>query len=243
MVLLLAVPCFAEAPPATPSFTVDEDTIFIQGKIDAYTAAKVESKLRQLQKKKLFKPSNVNIVIDSGGGSVIAGIKIIRLLDNLNATVNCLVDNFAASMAAMILETCDNRFVLADSIVMFHEASGGFQGPFNIMKTRQGFVYELVESYERRVAARLNLTFREYKEQIVSEMWLLGNHAVVANAADFLLKGITCELRNCNPALNTKSALASTQDTQDPFKDLDWITENFVEEVEAIYNDRCEEVK
>ena len=67
----------------------------------------------------------VSLIIDSPGGSIIAGNLIINAVDNLKSKgiqVNCYVTGMAASMAFQILLHCSNRYALPYSMFLWHSA-------------------------------------------------------------------------------------------------------------------------
>lgn len=74
----------------------------------------------------------VNIIIDSPGGSVYAGWFFIRNMQKIQAvgvTINCYVDGMAASMAYQILAFCNNRYATPHSMLLWHPVRvGGLRG-------------------------------------------------------------------------------------------------------------------
>lgn len=67
----------------------------------------------------------INLVINSPGGSVLAGLQVveaIHIAQERGVVVRCAVTNLAASMAFLILAECDERYALANSLLLFHPA-------------------------------------------------------------------------------------------------------------------------
>lgn len=65
----------------------------------------------------------VFVVIDSPGGSVIAGVKFIQAIDRVRSRgvpVYCAVTGMAMSMATHILAACSYRYALPTSLIMWH---------------------------------------------------------------------------------------------------------------------------
>lgn len=79
-------------------------------------------------------PSKIQLVINSPGGSVVAGFLFLDRLTALKqrgTAVECYVAEVAASMAFQILLQCDSRYVLDTSFLLWHRARvfiGGFGG-------------------------------------------------------------------------------------------------------------------
>lgn len=73
------------------------------------------------------------VLLNSLGGDVPIGENIIRLFNHVRGnggSVDAYVSSVAASMAAGIFESADNRFVLDDSVMMWHAARPNLDSPF-----------------------------------------------------------------------------------------------------------------
>jgi ATP-dependent protease ClpP protease subunit len=100
------------------------NTIIIDQPIVSDTMAPVMDKMNKfLVQKKV--PSEINLIIDSPGGSVYTGFKFIVQMKALQAqgtVIKCYVPGLAASMAFHILLHCDERTVLQESALLWHRA-------------------------------------------------------------------------------------------------------------------------
>lgn len=65
---------------------------------------------------------DVALAIDSPGGSVFAGLKLLRAMDAFAGKITAEVGVMAASMAAFIALACDEIHLTKDSFVMTHQA-------------------------------------------------------------------------------------------------------------------------
>lgn len=80
----------------------------------------------------------INILINSPGGSVFAGIQLveaIHIAQNRGVTIRCAVSTMAASMAFIILAECDERYAFSNSLLLFHPASVGIM--FGVLRAEQ----------------------------------------------------------------------------------------------------------
>jgi ATP-dependent Clp protease protease subunit len=93
--------------------------------IDDRIATELIAKLLFLEKQSTQEP--ITLYIHSPGGSVAAGIAIIRTIETLQATVCTLCVRQAHSMAAIILAAGSrgSRGAMTDSIIAFSRISGG----------------------------------------------------------------------------------------------------------------------
>lgn len=127
----------------------------------------------------------IYLVIDSPGGSIMAGIAFI---DAAKQTKNLrTVSIFAASMASAIVEALPGeRLITPVGIMMFHRAAGGFSGQFETgeLESQLDLVKTIVRTMEGVSAARMKLTLADYKQKVINQYWLLATQAVQNHAAD-----------------------------------------------------------
>jgi ATP-dependent protease ClpP protease subunit len=132
------------------------------------------------------KKKELLIYIHSGGGSVFSMNRIISTMRASGKTFTCIA-RFAASAAFMIFEHCDNRYVMEDSILMSHNASGGFYGEFPRIRTQLTLWEKIVEKSERTIAKKMGMKYEDYKTEINKEMWMEYTTALQRKAADVLV--------------------------------------------------------
>ena len=127
------------------------------------------------------------LVLDSPGGSVMAGLNFIQLIKSIPQKVSCIA-MFAASMAHGILQQCTgDRYVTENGMIMIHRARGTVSGQFNDgeMESRLKFWKQVVTSMEAKNAARQGITLEEYKRLAKDEYWCFGAECVHNNVADY----------------------------------------------------------
>jgi ATP-dependent Clp protease protease subunit len=105
-----------------------ERIIFVVGPIDDGIANLVVAQLLYLESENADK--DVQLYINSPGGSVTAGLAIYDTMQFLNCDVSTLCVGQAASMGAFLLAggAKGKRYCLPNSRVMIHQPSGGSQG-------------------------------------------------------------------------------------------------------------------
>lgn len=129
----------------------------------------------------------VYLLINSPGGSVLDGASIVSAIQAAKGPVYTICLQFCASMASIIFETGTKRYMVDRSILMFHEAAGGLQGPFNQMKSRLRFFDRIVNKLDYEIASRIGIDPEVFKAQLANELWLDGEDAVRQNYADSLV--------------------------------------------------------
>lgn len=108
------------------SMMLDQRTVFIVGEINDELATSVVAELLYLQAKN--PKGEINLYINSPGGSVTAGLAIYDTMRHISCPVHTLCLGQACSMAAVLLAAGDKRSLLPSSRVMIHQPSGGAEG-------------------------------------------------------------------------------------------------------------------
>ncbi|MDQ2933252.1 MAG: ATP-dependent Clp protease proteolytic subunit [bacterium] len=105
-----------------------ENVIFLGGPIDDHVANLIIAQLLFLQSEDPKK--EIQLYINSGGGSVTAGLAIVDTMMHIKNDISTVCVGMAASMAAVILScgTKGKRVALPNSEVMIHQPSGGMEG-------------------------------------------------------------------------------------------------------------------
>lgn len=102
--------------------------IFVDGEINDLTADLVVAQLLFLESQDPER--DINIYINSPGGSVTAGLAIYDTIQHIKSDVQTICLGQAASMGALLLTcgTAGKRLALPSSRVMIHQPWGGVQG-------------------------------------------------------------------------------------------------------------------
>lgn len=105
-----------------------ERVVFVVGPIDDHMANLIVAQLLFLESENPDK--DINLYINSPGGSVTAGLSIYYTMEFIKPDVATMCIGQAASMGAVLLAggTQGKRFALPHSRVMIHQPLGGFQG-------------------------------------------------------------------------------------------------------------------
>ena len=137
-----------------------------------------------------FKSSNkTNLIvhINSPGGSVMEGNKIITLLQQ--QPVICVAEK-AYSMAFAILQACQCRFVLRHSTLMQHQMSTMLMDEIEKINSYVAFLNEISNDLIEFQSERIGISPEEFKEKILNDWWMTAKGAVEQNCADDVLFSI-----------------------------------------------------
>jgi ATP-dependent Clp protease, protease subunit len=107
---------------------------------------------------------DINVYINSPGGSVTAGLAIYDTMQFLTCDVNTYCMGMAASMGSVLLcaGTKGKRYALPNSTVMIHQVSGGAQGTASDVERTVEFMYGLKK--------RLNAILAKHTGQTVEQI-------------------------------------------------------------------------
>jgi len=105
-----------------------ERVVFLVGPVDDHTANVIVAQLLFLESENPEK--DINLYINSPGGSVSAGLAIYDTMQFIKPDVSTMCVGQAASMGALLLTAGANgkRYCLPHSRVMIHQPLGGYQG-------------------------------------------------------------------------------------------------------------------
>lgn len=154
------------------------------------------------------------LLINSPGGSVLDGVAIVSAMQAAKVPVYTVCLQLCASMAAIIFEAGSKRLMVDRSIVMFHEAAGGFQGQFNQMKSRMRAFDRLTAKLDYEIAKRVGIDPELFKSQLGNEIWLDAEDAVNQHFADGLVNANIEGASSASPVQQksqTKSLFEKTQ--------------------------------
>ena len=104
---------------------LNDRIILLWGEIDDYQCELIKANLLYLES--IDEESDINIYINSGGGSVYSGLGLLDVMDFIKPKISTVNTGLAASMAAVILCSGDKglRKSLKRSRTMIHQPIGG----------------------------------------------------------------------------------------------------------------------
>ena len=113
---------------------LDDRIIFLSGEINDAVANTVVAQLIYLEGKDPTK--DINLYINSPGGSVSAGMAIYDTMNYIKCDVSTICIGMAASMGAFLLSSGarGKRYALPNSEIMIHQPLGGAQGQASDIK-------------------------------------------------------------------------------------------------------------
>lgn len=137
--------------------------------------------------------TDLDVHINSGGGSVIEGLNIYNLLKRHQANVTVYIGGIAASMGSVIAMAGDLISIPKNALMMVHNPWGGAIGDADELRKVADILDKMKTSLVGIYAERSGLDTDRLNELLNDETWLNGEEAVELGLADEVEGEITDE--------------------------------------------------
>jgi len=162
--------------------------VFLDGEIHDLSADLVVAQLLFLDGQETEK--DINLYINSPGGSVTAGLAIYDTIQHLKSNVQTICLGQAASMAALILTagTAGKRMVLPSSRVLIHQPWGGAQGQARDIGIQSREIIRLKKMTIQYFADHTGKSIEQIAADMERDLYMSAEDAVAYGIADSILK-------------------------------------------------------
>jgi ATP-dependent Clp protease protease subunit len=162
--------------------------IFLGTAIDDGVANSIIAQLLFLQMEDGKK--DINVYINSPGGSVTAGLAIYDTMQFLTCDVNTYCIGMAASMGAVLLAagTKGKRFALPNSDIMIHQVSGGAQGTASDVERTVEFMFKLKKRLIRILADHTGKSVDQVKDDSDRDYYMTADEAKSYGVVDEVVR-------------------------------------------------------
>ena len=157
---------------------LEERIIFITGEINDAVANTVVAELLYLEAKDSTK--DIDIYINSPGGSVTSGLAIYDTMNFIKCDVSTICIGMAASMAAFLLSsgTKGKRYALPSSEIMLHQPLGGAQGQASDIKIQAEHILALKKKLNSVLAANTGKPVEQIENDTDRDNYLTAEDAL-----------------------------------------------------------------
>ncbi len=165
-----------------------ERVIFLVGPIDDYVANVVVAQLLFLESENPDK--DINLYINSPGGSVTAGLAIYDTMRFLKPDVSTMVIGQAASMGAFLLAAGEKgkRYALPNSRVMIHQPSGGTQGQASDIEIQAKEILYLRKRLNEELASNTGQPIERIERDVERDLFFNAQDAKAYGLIDGVLE-------------------------------------------------------
>ncbi|MEM6911250.1 MAG: ATP-dependent Clp protease proteolytic subunit [Verrucomicrobiota bacterium] len=164
--------------------------IFIGSEIDPYNQVS-NSVIAQLLFLQMQDPKkDINIYINSPGGSVSSGLAIYDTMQFVSCDINTYCIGMAASMGAVLLAagSAGKRFALPNADIMIHQVSGGAQGTASDVERTVEHMYSLKRRLNAILARHTGKTVEQVERDADRDHWLSAPEAAEYGLVDRVLE-------------------------------------------------------
>ena len=157
---------------------LEERIIFITGEINDAVANTVVAELLYLEAKDSTK--DIDIYINSPGGSVTSGLAIYDTMNFIKCDVSTICIGMAASMAAFLLSSGKKgkRYALPSSEIMIHQPLGGAQGQASDIKIQAEHILALKKKLNSVLAANTGKPIEQIEKDTDRDNYLTAEDAL-----------------------------------------------------------------
>ncbi len=161
--------------------------IFLGVAVDDYVANVIQAQLLFLES--TDPKRDVQMFINSPGGSVISGMGIYDTMQYVSPDVATICTSLAASMGAVLLTagTKSKRSCLPHARVMIHQPSGGMQGQFSDMEINYNLIRKLRDELYAILAEHTGKTVEEIETDSDRDNWMTAQEALEYGLIDEVL--------------------------------------------------------
>ena len=164
-----------------------ERIVLLCDEVNDVTASLVVAQLLFLDSEDPTK--DIQLYINSPGGSVTAGLAIYDTMQLVRADVSTICMGMAASMGAFLLAggAKGKRYVLPNAEVMIHQPSGGSQGQATDMKIQAEHILATKERLNRILAENTGKPIEVIEKDTDRDNWLTAEEAVAYGLVDEII--------------------------------------------------------
>ena len=128
----------AQGTPPDKHIAVHENKIYYYAGVSRDSVAELNKKIGELETKSLtlsnnldIQPPTLKLFINSGGGSITAGISSMDTILRCRVPVHTYVDGFCASAGTFLSVVGEKRFMSRNSYMLIHQLSSNFWGKYS----------------------------------------------------------------------------------------------------------------
>ena len=161
--------------------------IIISGEIDDASSNTVVAELLYLDS---INHNDINIYINSPGGSVTAGMAIYDTMNFIESDVSTICVGMAASMGAFLLSSGKKgkRYALENSEIMIHQPLGGVQGQATEIKIAAERILKLKEKLNIILSKNTGKPLNQVEQDTERDYYLSSKEALDYGIVDKIIE-------------------------------------------------------
>lgn len=152
--------------------------IFLGTEVNDYTANVIQAQLLYLDS--IDSERDINIYLNTPGGSVYAGLGIYDTMQFISSRVATICTGMAASMGAVLLVAGEKgmRAALPHSRVMIHQPLGGIQGQASDIEITAREILKLKDELYQIISDHSGQTMEKIRQDADRDYWMKAQEAL-----------------------------------------------------------------
>ena len=165
---------------------LEDRIILLSGEIDDNLSNIIVSELLYLDS---INHEDINIYINSPGGSITSGMAIYDTMNFIKSDVSTICVGMAASMAAFLLSSGKKgkRYSLKNAEVMIHQPLGGAQGQATEIKIAAERILRIKDKMNKILARNTNKDVKEIEKDTERDYFMTSDEALSYGIIDKIL--------------------------------------------------------
>ena len=161
--------------------------IFVGGPVEDHMADLIMAQLLFLESENPTK--DIQMYINSPGGSVSAGLAIYDTMNHIKPDVSTICMGMAASMGAFLLAggTKGKRFALPNARMMIHQVMGGAEGQASDIEIQAKEILYIKQRLNEILAKNTGQKLEKIEKDTDRNFWMSGTDAVEYGLIDKVL--------------------------------------------------------
>lgn len=161
-----------------------ERIILLSDEVNDVTASLVVAQMLYLESEDPDK--DIQLYINSPGGSVTAGFAIYDTMQHVRPDVQTICVGMAASMGAFLLAagTKGKRFALPNSEIMIHQPLGGAQGQATDIKIRTEWLLKIKDKINRILSEKTGQPLEKIERDVERDFFMSAEDAKLYGIID-----------------------------------------------------------
>ena len=172
---------------------VHENKIYYYASVNRESAAELNKKIGEIESKSLtlantldIDPPTLKILINSGGGSITAGISSMDTILRSKVPIHTYVDGFCASAATFLSVVGSYRFMSRNSYMLIHQLSSSLWGKYSEIEDEKKNLDLMMETIKN--------VYKEYTKVPMKKLDEILKHDLLWDANTCLKYGLVDEI-------------------------------------------------
>ena len=160
--------------------------VILNGEINDSLANSIVAQLLYLDS---INHNDINIYINSPGGSITSGMAIYDTMNFIESDVSTICIGMAASMAAFLMAagTKGKRLMLPNAEIMIHQPLGGVQGQATEIKIVAEHILRLKEKLNKILSKNTNQDIKTIEKDTERDNYMSSNEALEYGIVDKII--------------------------------------------------------